>query len=156
MSENKNSKSKNNQPKETEKLEAELERSVVVAKVKEAHKQIEDIEKSRKRAVAHSICKRISLFLDNIKALSNALANPKYSKLNLSQGIILSMKEFEQTYASIIYDFQKNLDIGQEAMTKMFPTIKIRKDTVRNARIDLMNLRHQLNQIDAYCQRVLV
>jgi hypothetical protein len=59
MSESADSKSKDKRLEEIEKLEAELERSVAVAKVKSAHKQIEDTEKSRKHSVVLSICKRL-------------------------------------------------------------------------------------------------
>ena len=46
---------------EKEKLEAEIARSLSVVKMKEAHKQIEDIERSRKKAAFQSIIARIDL-----------------------------------------------------------------------------------------------
>jgi len=49
--------------KEREKLEAEISRSLSVAKIKEAYKQIEDIEKLRKQASIKSISERISFCL---------------------------------------------------------------------------------------------
>lgn len=158
---NSNSKTKEKRLEEKEKLEAELERSYAVAKMKEAHKQIEDIERLRKRSAAQSICTRISILFSNIVTLTNTLNNPKYRnvrnymKLPLPEGIILAIQQFEQTYTSITYDFQRSLDMNQETFAKMFPIAEVRKDTVLHARLDLANLRNQLNQMAAYCQRIL-
>jgi hypothetical protein len=156
MTENGNSKSKGKRLEETEKLEAELERSLAVAKVKEAHKQIEETEKLRKRSVTHSICRRIVILISNITSLVGVLGDAKFSVLPLPEELASTIEEFEQTYASITYDFQKSLDMGEEAMTKMFPMKKVRKDNIGHANSDLMNMCYQLQQMAAYCERVLV
>ena len=156
MSENENSKSKNKRLEEKEKLEAELERSLAVAKVKEAHKQIEETEKLRKRSVTYSIRRRIVALLININSMLQVLGDAKFSKLSVPEGVVSHIERFEQIYASIIYDFQKSLDLGEEAMTKMFPIAKVRRDKVDHATVDLMNLCYQLQQMVEYCERVLV
>ena len=46
---------------EQKKLEAEIARSLSVVKMKEAHKQIEDIERSRKKAAIQSIIRESTL-----------------------------------------------------------------------------------------------
>ncbi|HUW48018.1 MAG TPA: hypothetical protein VMW36_04655 [Patescibacteria group bacterium] len=155
MSENETSKSKEKRLEETEKLKAELERSLAVAKVKSAHKQIEDTEKLRKRSVTLSICSRITNLMGSINCLKQVFCNPKFRTLSVPEGVVLNIEAFEQTYVSITYDFQKNLDLGEEAMTKMFPMQKVRKDSVDHATTDLINLSHQLQQMFAYCERLL-
>jgi len=156
MSENENSKSKNKRLEEKEKLEAELERSLAVAKVKEAHKQIEETEKLRKRSVTQSICKRMTALVTNICSLLRVLGDARFSTLSLPEEAVSTIEEFEQTYVSITYDFQKSLDMGEEAMTKMFPAKKVRRDNVGHANSDLMNMCYQLQQMTAYCERLLV
>ncbi len=156
MSEKENSKSKGKQLEETEKLKAELERSLAVAKVKAAHKQIEDTEKLRKRSATYSIRRRITIFQGNINSMLLILGDAKFRGLSVPEGIALNIERFEQTYESITYDFQKNLDLGEEAMAKMFPKTKVRKDTVDHAFADLLNLSDQLRQMEAYCERLLV
>lgn len=101
MSENENSKSKGKWLEETEKLEAELERSLAVAKVKAAHKQIEETEKLRKRSVTYSICRRITILLGNIHSLLQVFGDAKFWKLSVPEGVALNIEGFEQTYVSI-------------------------------------------------------
>ncbi len=156
MSENEDSKSKDKRLEEIEKLKAELERSVAVAKVKEAHKQIEETEKQRKRSATHSICRRITVLVNNICSTINVFIDAKFDKLSIPEETASSIEAFEQTYASITYDFQKSLDLGEEAMTKMFPFLKVRKDTIGHATSDLMKFCYQLQQMIAYCERLLV
>ena len=60
--------------KETEKLEAEIKRSLSVVGVKEAHKKIEDIEKLRKKSAILSIIERIDTFLSNNESVLNGIA----------------------------------------------------------------------------------
>lgn len=154
---NKDSKTKEGRLKEKEKLEAELERSLVVAKVKAAHKQIEDTEKSRKRPVALSICKRIETFLTIYMPSSDILNKPEYSQqqLQMTENAISLASQIEQLYNSISYDFQKSLDIGDEAMKKMFPVTVISKDTFGHFGTDLLNIFTQLSQMKSYCERLI-
>jgi RecJ-like exonuclease len=151
-----NSKSKNKH-EEKEKLAAELERSLEVVKVKAAHKQIEDIEKSRKRPVALSICKRIEAFLTIYMHTIDVLNKSEYSQqqLQMTESAISIANQIEQLYNSISYDFQKSLDIGEEAMKKMFPVMVVSKDTFGHFGTDLLNIFTQLSQMKSYCERLI-
>lgn len=142
---------------EIEKQRIELERSLAVAKVKEAHKQIEDAEKSRKRSAVLSICKRIENFsgmalavLRNLIDICKQIPNPPIDIATAN------IQDFERMYVSIIYDFQKTLDIGDEAMGKMFPRLEFRKETLSHAIDDLESVCFQLRQMEVYCERLLV
>jgi len=73
--------SKDKPLEEKEKLEAEIERSLSVVKMKEVHKQIEEIEKLRKQATVKSICERILHCVEVSKSLAGFLVKAK----NLSE-----------------------------------------------------------------------
>jgi ribosomal protein S19 len=156
VEQSKNSKGKDKRLEEKEKLEAELERSLAVAKVKSAHKQIEDTEKSRKRSVVLSICQRIYLFHKQIAPSIAVLNKPEFKRVQITEEVLPSIESFNRAYTSISYDFQKSLDVGEEAMTKMFPTIEFKKDTVSHAVDGLLSICQQLQQMRAYCERLLV
>jgi ribosomal protein S20 len=81
MSHNENSKSKDKRLEEKEKLEAELQRSLAAAKVKATHKQIENTEKSRKRATVLSICKRI----DNLSHMVSTVVKFLIKNCNITK-----------------------------------------------------------------------
>jgi hypothetical protein len=148
-------KSKEDRIEEKEKQEAELERSLAVAKVKASHKQIEEIERLRKRPIARSICSRIRSFLLIIQPTMNALSEPDFRNLPLTGDGASATDNIEETYNSIRHDFQKNLDIGEEGMAKMFPVIKFRRDSLRHVSNDLAAIATQLSQMYSYCERLL-
>ncbi|MGD0496078.1 MAG: hypothetical protein ABSB28_08555 [Candidatus Bathyarchaeia archaeon] len=157
MSEKEGSKSKDKRLEEKEKQQAELERSLMVAKVKEAHKQIEDTEKLRKRSAVMSICKRINTFIGEILSTADPIIRrPEVAEDLVTEEMLKTIESFEQTYTSIIYDFQKSLDLTDEAMKKMFPMAQLRKKTTRSMIGDLINLVSQMNQIRDYCERFLI
>jgi hypothetical protein len=170
MSEDKNQpKGQQDKPfEEKEKLDRELERSLRVAKVKAAHKQIEDTEKSRKHASILSIFGRINHFVDCAVGQLNVLieGGKRYPQLHKqyqdiridsdSFNLLQNVEDYGQMYVSIRYDLKKTLDIGDEAMEKLFPTLKFRKDTLVHYIDDLQSICFQLQQMQAYCQRLLV
>jgi hypothetical protein len=156
MSENESSKSKGKRLEEKEKLEAELERSLAVAKVKAAHKQIEETEKLRKQPIAKSICKRINNFLMMTTTVVTTLSDRKFKNVQMNEKAVLILENSKKIYVSIRYDFQKNLDIGEEGMTKMFPVIEVRIDTADHASGDLIDISTQMIQMKSYCERLLV
>jgi predicted polyphosphate/ATP-dependent NAD kinase len=147
----KDSTSKN---KATQKLDAELKRSLAVAKVKAAHKEIEDIGKTRKRAMPLSICKRVDSLLQ-IMQVFITLNKPEFEHLQLTEYARSIVKNFEKTYLSIRYDFQKNLDIGDEGMANTFPLIKVDRDNFGQASSDLTDVSMQVTQMKNYCERLL-
>jgi hypothetical protein len=156
MSGNENSKSKDRRLEEKEKLEAELERSLAVAKVKAAHKQIEDTERLRKSLVALSICKRISSLGNLLANVIEVLNNVKYKDFRLNETMVSATQNYKRTYLSIRYDFQTNLNIGKEGMESMFPLLEIRTDIVGHLNIDLMAVSQQMVQMHDYCARLLI
>lgn len=156
MSENENSKSKGKRLEEKETQEAELERSLVVVKVKEAHKQIEETEKSRKRPTVLSICHRIDQFSGIANSTLGVLMKQyKKKPIPIGDTVMTTIEDFERTYASISYDFRKNLDVRDESMEKMFPAIRVRKDVLQHAIDDLLSVWFQMQQMKSYCERLL-
>jgi hypothetical protein len=107
MSESEDSKSKDKRLEEIEKLKAELVRSVAVAKVKVAHKQIEETEKLRKRSVTYSIFNRIDILVDNVCSVLQVFSDAKFSKLPVPEGVVSNIEGFEQIYTSITYDLAR-------------------------------------------------
>jgi hypothetical protein len=46
--------------------------------------------------------------------------------------------------------------LGEEAMAKMFPIIKVRRDVIGHVNADLLKMFYQLEQMQAYCERLIV
>ena len=63
--------------KEKEKLDAEVARSLSVVKVKEAHKQIEEVEKLRKKSAITSIIERLNFNIGFCKTIASTLSEIK-------------------------------------------------------------------------------
>jgi len=156
MSGNENSKSKDRRLEEKEKLEAELERSLAVAKVKAAHKQIEDTEKLRKTSIALSICKRIQSLVNLLHQVIQVTSDVKYKDFRLTEALVSATQNYKRTYLSIRYDFQTNLNVGNEGMENMFPLIEIRTDIVDRLNVDLIAISQQMVQMHDYCARLLI
>jgi ABC-type oligopeptide transport system substrate-binding subunit len=122
--------------KEIKKLEVELKRSLSVVGVKEAHKKIEDVEKSRKRSAILSIIDRIGVCLQVNEGYSKGINNAKqrYSQELLNRKIPdLASSELNfviTMFDSIRYDFQNNADIKNEDFDKLFPRPKMSFDSV--------------------------
>lgn len=147
-------KSKEKRLEEKEKVDAEIQRSLAVAKMKEAHKAIEDIEKLRKRSALRSVCQRIE---DCIKEISTRLpmllkppfgSNPVYDE-DLRKRILFH----GQIYESIRYDFQKTLNINDQEMEKLFPEIEMIEKSGFSIGECFSNMISQLKQMRIYCER---
>lgn len=147
------SKTKEKRLEEKEKLEAEIQRSLSVVGVKEVHKKIEDVEKLRKRPVLLSICKRIDLAMDDLLT-DTGILNMIRAKV-FSETDRISILSNEQTYRSILTDFQKTLEIKDEDMQKLFPEIEIRKDVAGDTCDSYISVCSQLRHMKAYCERML-
>ena len=117
-------KRKDKRLEDKEKLETEIARSLSVVKMKEAHRQIEDIEKSRKKAIVQSLIERISLTTTMNKELSTGFAraieeakrDPEYPKnfvdsvLNAEVnegGLRIILDSVWQNYESIRFIFKR-------------------------------------------------
>lgn len=146
---------------EKKKLEAEIERSLSVAKMKAAHKQIEEIEKSRKRSVILSILERLGfntiLYQGMIDELNNRKKKIQEHLLNKQISIDISpeLNYAVKTYESIHFDFQKNTDIKPEDMGKLFPKIITDFSTFNNIISTLACIYAQMVDMKAYCLRLL-
>lgn len=74
-------KSKEKRLQEKEKVDAETQRSLAVARMKEAHKAIEDIEKIRKRSAVRSVCQRMGVWIKDIRIYCDMLLKPPFSEV---------------------------------------------------------------------------
>src|SRR4030067_1345148 len=132
MTEETKGKRKDKRLEEKDKLDPEIARSLSVAKMKQVHKQIEDIEKLRKQSAIRSICERIGFCHEMSKVITDSIDGMKQESPNLKLDVQLPdgapMKKYLDNivvmYDSIRFDFQRNADINQEAFDKLFPRIE--------------------------------
>ena len=154
--------SKDKRLEEKEKLDAEVARSLSVVKVKEAHKQIEDIEKLRKQSSIKSIVERLSFNIEISRGIVEAITKIReksktYLKYKLTNDD--STKQYVDritaTFESIRFDLQRNIDVNEEDFERLFPKIKASFDTI-NLVIPYLNcLNVQMVDMRSYCQRLL-
>jgi len=147
---------------EKEKLDAEISRSLSVVKVKEAHKQIEDIEKLRKQASIKSICERISFCLNKSNSIVHGLIETRKEKskrLNIKLTDSGSTKKYMNhiiaIYESICFDLQRTIDIKKEDFDRLFPKIEFNFSTYESIIPNLNCLSMQLIDMKNYCLRLL-
>ena len=166
MIDNETKKDKDKRLAEKEKLEAEIARSLSVVKMKEAHKQIEEIERSRKKATIQSIIFRIDLFATMNEGyrqgFQQGLAEHKndYPQFDFNGQITNSklsqlLETVATTYESIYFDIQKNIDVSKEDFSKLFPKLKNDFSTLNSLNFTMMFINCQLFDMKAYCQRLL-
>lgn len=149
---------------EKERLDAEIARSLSVVKVKEAHKQIEDVEKLRKKSAITSIIERLNFNIEMSKAIVNAISKleEKYPKaqlsnLNLTSGdstkkyidVILS------TFESIKFDLERNIDVNKQDFDRLFPKVNLNFDTYASIVPNIACLGIQMMDLKNYCLRLL-
>jgi len=149
---------------EKEKLEAEISRSLSVVKIKEAHKQIEDIEKLRKQAAIKSINERILFCLERSHTIvGTLLETSKDKQYEKSFGSKLgdgdSAKRYSDSikamYESIHFDLQKTIDIKKEDFDRLFPKMELNFSTYESIVPILNCLNMQLEDMRNYCLRLL-
>ena len=147
---------------EKAKLEAEISRSLSVVKMKEVHKQIEEVEKSRRRSVILSIVERlnvnialfggaISEFTKNWSRLPNNILNAELFKDKPSADLDYLAKKYE----SIYFDLQKNIDVKEEDFSKLFPKVSMNFTSINNMILTLSCVAAQMLDMKAYCLRLL-
>jgi len=150
---------------EKEKLEAEIERSLSVAKMKEAHKKIEDIEKLRKQASIKSICERITSCLNEITFVSDMLMEIKNKnsdwkslfseKIPESSATEKMLNSIIAIYESICFDLQRTVDIKKEEFDRLFPKIELSFETYTSIPSNLVCLSMRLTDMRNYCLRLI-
>lgn len=150
------SRSKEKRIEEKEKLEAEAERSLAVARVKQAHKQIEDAEKLRKRSALLSICSRIEYQRVIFINYANALVEiPEEYELSLNKANENAVRNMVRVYESIRYDLQKTIEVNETDFEKLFPRIEDDFGNHGLASSSLLDLSIQMKDMKIYCERLL-
>jgi hypothetical protein len=145
---------------EKEKLEREIQRSLSVVKMKEAHKQIEDIEKLRKQLSIKSIYERISSCLQTSSEVNRTMMNvekqdSKMLQLSISEEVKKILNTIIATYESICFDLQRTLDIKKEDFDKLFPKMEFNFSTFSLVISNLLALCIRLEDMKKYCLRLL-
>ena len=156
-------KDKNKRIEEKEKIDAEIERSLSVVKMKEAHKKIEDVEKARKKANISSIIERISFNVNLCTAITDSISDVKGRNplMNLNRkfsddsALNQYNKNIVATYESIRFDLQRNFDLNKEDFEKLFPKIKTDFSTYSLTLANLQCLMCQMEDMKTYCKRLL-
>lgn len=158
------SKNKDKRLEEKEKLDAEVARSLSVVKMKETHRQIEEIEKSRKKSAIISISKRLNNLISLCKATGNGI---KALKKNFPNhyfntkppdgvtGIENYLQHILKTYESIRFDLQRNLKLKPEDFEKLFPKPPLNFETYNNIIESLTCLSAHMIDMLVYCQRLI-
>jgi hypothetical protein len=155
-------KSKDNRLEQKEKLEAEIERSMSVVRMKQAHMQIEETEKIRKKPIIQSIIDRIDLNFDVSRSVYDSLADlygrsPDIFKVRLpddfvnKSGLVVIVKTFE----SIRFDLQTNIDLKNEDFDRLFPKLTLNFQTGSDYLTSLNCLNVQMLDMKHYCKRLL-
>jgi hypothetical protein len=159
-----NEKGQDKHLEERERLDAEISRSLSVVKMKEAHKQIEEIEKLRKQASIKSVNARILFCLKISRGMADTLIEMKKDKqYEEFFGLKLTVSNFTKKYLdnvraiyeSIYFDFQKTIDIKKEDFDRLFPKIELDFSTYEAIAPDLTCLNMQLIDMKNYCLRLL-
>ncbi|MGD0451025.1 MAG: hypothetical protein ABSA79_08250 [Candidatus Bathyarchaeia archaeon] len=155
-------KNKDKRLEEKEKLEAEIERSMSVVRMKQAHMEIEQAEKARKKPAIISIIDRIDTHCGLIYGVYQSLTELKKTSPNLFQvkvyeGLndITGMSTLVKTFESIRYDLQRNIDIKDEDFDKLFPKLTLKFETGDNALTSMICLNVQMMDMKNYCKRLL-
>jgi len=140
---------------EKEKIDAETERSLSIARMEAAHKQIQDMEKNRKRPALQSICRRIDLCLKEMLTTAKVSNQPKFAPLKLGGRTLIHFQSHKENYESIRADFQKVLEIEDEDIEKLFPKIDINITNAGCACSSVLNIVSQMQHMKIYCERLL-
>jgi hypothetical protein len=139
---------------ETEKLRAEVARSLQVIEMKKAHKEIEELEKTRKRAAVLSVCNRLMDVAKDCNTTTKAVheAIKKNQSINSFAPTINSINSM---YMSVCFDFRKTVDMKSEDYAIMFPDMTIKLKDNPDVVQSMINLTTQLIHMKYYCDRLL-
>lgn len=155
-------KDKDKRIEEKEKWDAEVARGLSVVEVKKVHRQIEDVERLRKRDAILSIRDRItslSAYLNNIIDSIHELKkkNPNADMAGFSVGP-LTLKYVNAgftRYKSIRLDMERNIDVGKENFDKIFPMLEIESTSYSFLGASVSCIYFQLNDMNDYLKRLL-
>lgn len=158
MNENlEDSKSKEKRLEQKEKLNAETERSLAVARMKQAHKQIEDTERTRKRSAVISLCRRLERFKSSLFNFTKSLIkSDTFPKIEVGTPFGEQVGSHVKMYESIRFDLQKILEIKNEDLEKLFPRIGVKFGKRLLVTACLLNIIDQVQDMRLYCERMLL
>ena len=147
---------------EKKKLEAEIERSISVVRMKQAHMQIEEAEKTRKKPAILSIIERINTNLAVSSTVYKSLANlqeksPKSFQQRLPDDFVskCGLAVIVKTFESIRFDLQRNIDIKKEDFDKLFSRLTLSFETGNDFLTSLNLINVQMVDMTKYCKRLL-
>jgi hypothetical protein len=129
--------------------------------MKAAHKQIEEIEKSRRKSVILSIIERLDLNTTLYQGMINELNDKKKRIPKHLLNKPVPINKFQEVdyavrlYESIYFDFQKSVDIKPEDLSKLFPKVIMDLATFNRFVSTLNLIVAQMIDMKAYCLRLL-
>jgi hypothetical protein len=154
--------SKDKRLEEKEKLDAEILRGLSVVKMKKTHKQIEDIEKLRKKSAILSINERLSLNISITKSIVTTMLEAKKEykvtfdlEVPADSPLRKPLNQLVATYESIRFDLLRNIDIKEEDFDRLFPKIEVKFRTYDSIANELYCLICQMEDMKTYCMRLL-
>jgi hypothetical protein len=111
----------NKKPGEVRRLKRETDRAHNVALMKQAHLEIEEIQKRRVRPAVKSVQERILALLDEIGRVFGELRKDMYL---LDYSVTAELwAPIERDYDSIMIDFQEVMGLSEQRMQNLFPRV---------------------------------
>lgn len=149
-------KSKEKRLEEKEKWEVEAARSIAVARVKEAHKLIEDAEKNRKRSTIFSINDRLLTHTKLVIGLNSVLSKSKskFADYEITPAQRVYIKDLVKIYESIRYDLQKAMEMKDEELEKLFPKLEVDFGEFIVTLVGLQSIVNQMIDMSLYSKRM--
>lgn len=157
---NQSGKSEEKRLEEAKKWQAETTRSLSVLKAKEAHKLIEEMEKSRKRSAILSVMQRLLENGQVINMETKGLLDFFVGEKGWTQREILphhriSVENSMKSYESTRYDFQKTMELNDDDMERLFHKLDVDSNNVVIVIQELHSIVDQMLDMHVYCQRKL-
>lgn len=141
---------------EKEEALAEADRAIAVAKMKEAHGQIELVQKGRKSSPVLSIGKRIDALCDwMIRYLKPVTPLDLQSSVSYLAAGMKVYWGIVREYDSIRRDFREVMEINEEHMNGLFPRVDTNLADVTQEIHNLANMNLQLEQMGLYLLRAV-
>jgi hypothetical protein len=150
-------KSTEKRQEQKERIQAEIERSLKVVEMKQTHAQIEEIERSRKKAAVLSVLMRLANAGSLIKGVYDELVKAKLPEELKDKKVDAEPNEsfiyIQKYYESIREDLKNSLDLPEDNFEKTFPRIEMKYDSFNTLLMTLVCLTSQIADMKAYCMR---
>lgn len=141
--------------KEREEILEEADRSLAVALMKYSHKLIEDTEKERKRPAIMSVCYRLDKLIATVGSYQTILLDRKSVNIEWQSPAGILIKNAVDIYGSIRFDLKKTIRMKDEDFKKLFPNIDVEEGNSHTMGFTLFTMYSQLEDVKAYCRRLL-